>query len=101
MGKILINSLSNFYKMLGDPTRLRILEALIDSEISVNNIADKLDMSQSAISHQLQLLRAHNIVIARRLGQIVKYRIASDYITNFVKQGLNCELGVIGNGEFL
>lgn len=101
MKKILMNRLSAFYKMLGDPTRLQILQILIDSATSVNNIADKIGMSQSSISHQLQLLKAHNIVIARRIGQIVEYRIANDYIANFIKQSFNYQLGVIDSSESL
>lgn len=101
MKKILMNRLSAFYKMLGDPTRLQILQILIDSATSVNNIADKIGMSQSSISHQLQLLKAHNIVIAQRIGQIVEYRIANDYIANFIKQSFNYQLGVIDSSESL
>lgn len=101
MKKILMNRLSAFYKMLGDPTRLQILQILINSATSVNNIADKIGMSQSSISHQLQLLKAHNIVIAQRIGQIVEYRIANDYIANFIKQSFNYQLGVIDSSESL
>lgn len=80
-----IIKLSTIYKMLGDPTRLKIVNTLLEKEISVNAICKKLNMSQSAISHQLQLLKAHNIVIARRIGQVINYRIANEQIRKILE----------------
>ncbi len=81
--------LSIMYKMFGDPTRLKIINALLEKEISVNTICKKLNMSQSAISHQLQLLKANNIVIARRIGQVINYKIANDEIKNMLEYNAN------------
>ena len=61
--KELLYGLSEFYKIFGDQTRLRILDALLNKPLCVNEISELLDMTQSAISHQLKNLRTSNLVI--------------------------------------
>lgn len=80
--------LSEFYKIFADTTRLRILDALVNGEKCVGEISEILDVSQSAISHQLKTLRDSNLVKSEKNGQIVIYSIADDHIRIILKYGL-------------
>ena len=80
--------LSELFKIFGDETRLKILAILIDSEMSVGEIAEKLGMTQSAISHQLKGLRYSRLVKVRRDGKSMYYSLDDDH----VKCILNCGL---------
>ncbi len=80
--------LSEIYKIFGDVTRLRILDVLLNAEMCVNDIAYVLNMSQSAISHQLKTLRQSKIVKTTKKGKIVYYRLANDYIKTILKSGI-------------
>lgn len=71
--KDLLVGLSEFFKIFGDATRLRILDVLLNGEKCVNEISETLNVSQSAISHQLKNLRTSNLVKTKKLGKIVKY----------------------------
>ena len=86
--KELLIGLSEFYKIFGDATRLRILDVLTNKPLCVNEISEALDISQSAISHQLKNLRASNLVKAEKLGKNVLYSIADDHIETQLKVGL-------------
>ncbi len=86
--KELLYGLSEFYKIFGDQTRLRILDALINKPLCVNEICDILDISQSAVSHQLKNLRSSNLVKAEKVGKNVYYSIADDHIKIILKYGL-------------
>lgn len=86
--KDLLTGLSEFFKIFGDATRLRILDVLLNGEKCVNEIADTLSISQSAISHQLKNLRASNLVKTKKIGKIVKYSIADDHIKIILEYGL-------------
>lgn len=79
-----ILSMSEIFKALSDPTRLRILAMLIDKEHSVNDLADRLDVSQSAVSHQLRLLRVLNVVRFHKLGREVYYSLADDHVRDIL-----------------
>ena len=68
--KELLYSLSEFYKIFGDQTRLRILDALLNKPLCVNEISELLDMTQSAISHQLKNLRTSNLVKTAKIGRM-------------------------------
>ena len=80
--------LSELFKALGDYTRVRILYALSVNELCVCALAEVLDMSQSAISHQLRLLRAAKLVRFRKEGKNVYYAIDDDHVRNFLSQGI-------------
>ena len=80
--------LSEFYKIFADTTRLRILDVLVNGEKCVGEISEILDVSQSAISHQLKTLRDSNLVKSEKNGQIVTYSIADDHIRIILKYGL-------------
>lgn len=79
--------LAELFKALGDYTRVRILYALSLSELCVCALAEVLDMSQSAISHQLRLLRAAKLVRYRKAGKNVYYTLDDDHVANLLKQG--------------
>lgn len=81
--------LAETFKMLGDPTRVQIIFALSLKELCVCDIAALLGMSQSAVSHQLRLLRSSRLVKFRKEGKIVYYSIDDRHITNLFKEGLD------------
>lgn len=83
-----IESLSNFYKAIGDVTRMKILLKLVDGEKTVSELVELLCMSQSAISHQLQVLRSHRIVKNVRSGKCVIYSIDDTHVLNTLLQGI-------------
>ncbi|MDU1400199.1 metalloregulator ArsR/SmtB family transcription factor [Finegoldia magna] len=76
----LIADLSDMFKIFGDQTRVKILMALESGELCVCDIAAVMDMSQSAISHQLRVLKQSNIVKTRRQGKVVYYSISDDHV---------------------
>ena len=72
------------FKALADPTRLRILALLFESERRVSDLSDQLTVSQSAVSHQLRLLRALDIVRYRKVGREVFYDLADDHVRDIL-----------------
>lgn len=83
-----IMELSDLFKVFADSTRLRILHKLFNGPISVGVIAEALDMSQSAISHQLKYLKDSNLVKSERNGKSIYYSLADDHIKTIFKTGL-------------
>ncbi|MFA9399409.1 MAG: ArsR/SmtB family transcription factor [Clostridiaceae bacterium] len=81
--------LADFYKIFADSTRVKILDALLISEMCVCDIANLLGMSQSAISHQLKVLKLSNLVKLRKEGKVVFYFLADDHIKLILNQGLD------------
>ena len=79
---------SEFYKIFADQTRLRILDALLNKPMCVNEISEVLDISQSAISHQLKNLRTSNLVKTDKEGKNVIYSISDEHIKIILKYGL-------------
>jgi ArsR family transcriptional regulator len=79
---------AELFKVLGDPTRLRILDALSAGEMKVQEIADSLEMTQSAISHQLHTLKDHRVVKARREGRWIYYSIDDAHVKELYEQGM-------------
>lgn len=80
--------LSDFFKVLGDSTRAKILWALDESEMCVCDLAALLNMTKSAISHQLRLLKQSNLVKYRREGKVVFYSLSDDHIKAIFEKGL-------------
>ena len=76
--------LADLFKVFGDPTRIRILYVLSVEELCVQDIADRLSMTQSAISHQLRVLRAARIVKYRKDGKMVYYSIDDEHIAEII-----------------
>ncbi len=81
--------LSEFFKVFADSTRLKILNALSISEMCVCDIAALIGMNQSAISHQLRVLKQSRLVKYRREGKVVYYTLDDNHIKQIFKQGLN------------
>lgn len=84
----LVMRLEELFKVFSDATRLRILEALDGGELCVCDIGAVLSMSQSAVSHQLAVLRAARLVAYRREGKTVYYSLADDHVGILLKAGL-------------
>ena len=80
--------LAELYKMFGDSTGISILCALLDGEMCVGDIAALLSMGQSAISHQLRLLRSSGLVRSRRNGKTVYYSLADSHVHDIFSLGL-------------
>lgn len=84
-----LQDLADFFKVFGDATRLKILYVLLCSEMCVYDIASLLGMSQSAISHQLRVLKQMDLVKNRREGKAIFYSLADDHIVTILSQGLD------------
>ena len=80
--------LAEFFKTLGDPTRLRIISALAEGEACVHELAEALGITQSAVSHQLRLLRHQGVVRYRKVGRHVYYALDDEHIRDLFVQGL-------------
>ena len=83
-----IKELAEFYKVFGDATRVKILYVLLESEMCVCDLAAVLKMTQSAISHQLRVLKQMKLVKNRREGKTVYYSLADGHIQNIISQGM-------------
>ena len=77
--------LAELFKILGDPTRLKIVELLLESEMCVNHIAETMEMGQSAISHQLRVLRQARLVTYRKDGKTAYYSLNDDHFECLVR----------------
>ena len=84
---VTVERLAEKFKALGDPTRVRMLSALSRAELCVCDLATLLGATESAISHQLRLLRSLRVVRARRDGRMVFYRLDDDHIVRLLSQG--------------
>ena len=80
--------LAELFKVFGDTTRIRILYVLFESELCVCDIAELLNMSQSAISHQLRVLKQARLVRNRREGKTVYYFLADEHVRTIIGQGM-------------
>ena len=80
--------LADLFKVFSDSTRMRIMYMLFDEAVSVNEIAASLDMSQSAISHQLRYLKKNNLVKSKRDGKSNIYSLADDHVKIIIATGL-------------
>ena len=82
-----LSDLADLFKIFGDTTRIKILYALFESEMCVCAIAELLKMTQSAISHQLCVLKKNALVTSRREGKTVIYSLADDHVRLIIGQG--------------
>ena len=83
-----LQKLAEFFRVFGDSTRIRILYALSQSELCVCDIASLLEMGQSAISHQLRILKQMRLVKFRRDGKSVLYSLTDSHIQTILAQGM-------------
>lgn len=84
----LADRLAETFKVLGDPTRLRMISALLGTELCVCDLAGALEMTQSAVSHQLRILRQTHVVRSRKVGRQVYYALDDRHIEELFQRGL-------------
>lgn len=82
-----VKDLAEFFKVFGDATRIRILRLLLDQEQNVGELAEALDMTQSAVSHQLRVLRQNGLVRYRKEGKTVYYTLDDGHVRTVLEQG--------------
>lgn len=83
-----LSELADLFKLFGDPTRLKILMSLSQYELCVCDLAALIGMSQSAVSHQLRILKQGRLVKSRREGKSVFYSLADDHVHTMLAQGM-------------
>ncbi len=89
INEVFLSDLAVFFKLFGDPTRLKIIFSLMDKELCVNDISKELNMSQSSISHQLRILRENKIVKNRKTGKQVFYSLDDEHVYSIITQGVD------------
>lgn len=80
--------LAELFKVFGDSTRIRILFELFGDEVNVGDIAERLNMTQSAVSHQLKVLKQAKLVKAKREGKSMLYSLADDHVRTIIAMGV-------------
>ena len=85
----LLYDLAELFKVFGDSTRIKILYVLYESEVTVGDIAEKLNMTVSAISHQLKILKQAKLAKYRKSGKNVIYSLADDHVRTMLGQGMD------------
>ena len=80
--------LAELFKIFGDTTRIRILFALFECEVCVCDLAELLQMTPSAVSHQLSILKRNKLVQSRRDGKSIFYSLADDHVRTIIGQGM-------------
>ncbi len=80
--------LAELFKVFGDSTRIRILFVLFEAEVCVCDLAEHLQMTQSAVSHQLKILKQNKLVKSRREGKSIFYSLADAHVRTIIDQGL-------------
>ena len=79
--------LTEFFKMLGNTTRIRILLLLMEQDANVSDLAEQLGMTQSAVSHQLNLLKSNKLVRRRRDGKMIFYALVDEHVQMIIEKG--------------
>ena len=83
-----VQEMAEFFKIFGDGTRIRVLQTLMEGEKNVGALAEVLEMSQSAVSHQLRVLRQNDLVKYRKEGKVVFYSLDDEHVENVLQQGM-------------
>ena len=83
-----VYGLAELFKIFGDPTRIRILYAMLDTERCVNDIAGILQMSQSSVSHQLRILKTSKLVKSRQEGKSIFYSLDDEHVRAILNMGM-------------
>lgn len=81
--------LADFFKSFADVTRIKMIAALQESELCVCDLANVIGLSQSAVSHQLRVLRQQRLVKYKKVGKIVYYSLDDEHVSEVMKQGLS------------
>ena len=84
----MLYDLAELFKVFGDSTRIKMLYALFESELCVNDIAMLLGITQTAASHQLRVLKVNKLVKARKEGKLIFYSLADDHVYKIIAQGM-------------
>ena len=84
----ILYDLAELFRVFGDSTRIKIMYTLFESELCVNDIAEVLDMTQSAVSHQLRVLKANKLVKFRRDGKSILYSLDDDHVRSILALGM-------------
>lgn len=84
----ILYDLAELFRVFGDSTRIKIMYALFESELCVNDISEVLDMTQSAVSHQLRVLKANKLVKFRRDGKSIIYSLDDDHVRSILALGM-------------
>lgn len=87
-GDEILYDLAELFRVFGDTTRIKILYALFESELCVNDIAQVVGLSQSAVSHQLRLLKTNKLVKFRREGKTIYYSLDDDHVRSMIALGM-------------
>lgn len=87
-GDEILYDLAELFRVFGDTTRIKILYALFESELCVNDIAQVVGLSQSAVSHQLRLLKTSKLVKFRREGKAIYYSLDDDHVRTMIALGM-------------
>lgn len=82
-----LNDLADLFKVFGDYSRMRILFVLFEAEVCVCDLASALNMTQSAVSHQLKILKQNKLVKSRREGKSIFYSLADSHVRTIINQG--------------
>ena len=83
-----MEQIADLFKAFGDPTRVHILSLLVGEELCVTDIAEAVELSQSAISHQLRMLKQMQLIKFRREGKNILYSLADDHVLTILQTGL-------------
>ena len=86
--KEILEQIAELFKAFGDPTRVEILSQLQQGELCVNEIVEAVQISQSAISHQLRILKQMHLIKSRREGKNILYSLADDHVRTILQMGL-------------
>ncbi len=89
--------LAEFFSVIGDSTRIKILYALFESELCVRDIAETLGMTLSAISHQLKILKTARLIKSRKVGKSVFYSLDDDHVKTIINMGNTHINEIFGN----
>ncbi len=84
----IINNVARTFKIFGDSTRIKILYTMFENEVCVQEIANKISMTQSAVSHQLSILKDARLVKSRKEGKIVYYSLDDDHVKKILGVGI-------------
>lgn len=84
-----IDKLASFFSVFGDPTRVQIVALLRNGEMNVSDLAQALKLSVSAVSHQLKLLKTHDLLRSKRQGKYIYYYLSDDHVMSIFDMGLD------------
>ena len=98
LGEVSIERMSEYFKVMSDKTRLRILIELLDKSLCVMHISERVGMSQSAVSHQLAILRRADLVRVKRSGKTVVYSISDEHVRLMLDMAL-LHVGHVGGED--